>query len=42
MTEEEIIGFPGRNHIDIFRFENEEELLKDVANAAQGDEEQYA
>lgn len=33
MTEEEFIGFLGRNHIDIFRFENEEELLRDVANA---------
>ena len=33
MTEEEFILFLGQNHVSIFNYGNEEELLKDVANA---------
>ena len=33
MTEEEFIVFLGQNHIDIFRFESEDELRRDIANA---------
>lgn len=33
LTEEEFLLFLGENHIDIFRFENDEELMRDVANA---------
>lgn len=33
MTEEEFISFLGKHHVDVFRFENDEELLRDVANA---------
>ena len=33
LTEEEFIGFLGQNKIDIFRFEDDEELLRDVENA---------
>ena len=33
MTEEEFIVFLGKNHVDIFRFDDEEELLRDIANA---------
>ena len=33
MTEEEFISFLGQNQIDIFRFDSDEELLRDVANA---------
>lgn len=33
MTEEEFILFLGENQIDLFRFDNQEELLKDVSNA---------
>ncbi len=33
LTEEEFMMFLGENHIDVFRFENDEELMRDVANA---------
>lgn len=33
MSEEEFISFLGRNQIDVFQFDSDEELLKDVANA---------
>ena len=33
MTEEDFILFLGANHVSIFSFENERELLRDVANA---------
>lgn len=33
LTEEEFIAFLGQNHIDLFRFENDEELMRDIANA---------
>lgn len=33
MTEEEFMSFLGQNHIDIFRFDNDEELLRDMDNA---------
>ena len=33
LTEEEFMIFLGENHIDIFRFEDDEELVRDVANA---------
>ena len=33
VTEEEFMLFLGENHIDVFRFENDEELMRDVANA---------
>ncbi|MBQ9210859.1 MAG: UPF0175 family protein [Clostridia bacterium] len=33
MTEEEFMLFLGQNQIDVFHFEDDEELLRDVANA---------
>ena len=33
MTEEEFITYLGEQRIDIFRFENDEELLRDAENA---------
>ncbi len=33
MTEEEFMLFLGENEIDIFQFENDEELLRDIACA---------
>ena len=33
MTESEFVSFLGQNNISIFRFDSEEELLKDVENA---------
>ena len=33
MTEEEFIRFLGTFHVSIFRFDSEEELLRDIANA---------
>ena len=33
LTEEEFILFLGQNAVDIFKFESDEELLRDVANA---------
>ena len=33
MTEEEFIAFLGKNHVDVFQFDDDEELLRDVANA---------
>ncbi len=33
LSEEEFISFLGQNKIDIFRFENDEEILRDMANA---------
>ena len=33
LTEEEFIVFLGQNKIDIFQFDNDEELLRDMANA---------
>ncbi len=33
MTEEEFIAFLGMNHISIFQFEDEAELLRDYGNA---------
>ena len=33
MTEEEFITFLGQNRVSIFRFEDEEELARDYANA---------
>ncbi len=33
LTEEEFIAFLGQNKIDLFRFDSDEALLKDIANA---------
>ena len=33
MSEEEFIVFLGRNHVDVFRFDSEDELLRDIKNA---------
>ena len=33
LTEEEFIVFLGENGIDLFRFDSEEELMRDIANA---------
>ena len=33
ITEEEFIIFLGQNRVDIFQFDSEEELLRDVSNA---------
>ena len=33
LSEEEFMLFLGQNNIDLFRFDDEEELLRDVANA---------
>ena len=33
LTEEEFMRFLGQNSIDIFQYENDDELLRDVANA---------
>ena len=33
MTEEEFILFLGQNKVDIYTFDSDEELLKDVQNA---------
>lgn len=33
MTEEEFLLLLGKNQIDIFRFDNKEELLRDIENA---------
>lgn len=33
MTEPEFVYFLGQNNISIFRFDSEEELLKDIENA---------
>lgn len=33
LTEEEFISFLGENKIDVFRFENDDELLRDIENA---------
>ncbi len=33
LTEEEFLTFLGQNKIDIFRFEDDAELLRDIANA---------
>ena len=33
MTEEEFIKYLGRNHISIFRFDDEEEFLEELDNA---------
>lgn len=33
LTEEEFIAFLGQNKLDLFRFRNDEELLRDIANA---------
>jgi len=33
LTEEEFIELVGRNKIDIFQFEDDAELLRDIANA---------
>ena len=33
MSEEEFILFLGKNRIDIFRFDSDDELLRDVENA---------
>ena len=33
VTEEEFITFLGQNNIDIFRYEDKDELMRDVANA---------
>ena len=33
LTEEEFILFLGENKIDVFQFENDEELLRDIENA---------
>ena len=33
LTEEEFIILLGENQIDIFRYDNDEELMRDVANA---------
>ena len=33
LTEEEFISFLSENQIDIFRFDNDDELLRDIANA---------
>lgn len=33
LTEEEFIEFLGKNEVDVFNFEDDDELLRDVANA---------
>ncbi len=33
MTEEEFITIPGQNRIDLFHYESDEELMRDIANA---------
>ena len=33
MTEEEFVMFLGKHHVDIFRSESDDELMRDVANA---------
>ena len=33
ISEEEFINFLGQNHIDIFQFDDDDELLRDIANA---------
>ena len=33
LTEEEFIVFLGQNKVDVFQFENDDELLRDIANA---------
>lgn len=33
MSEEEFILFLGRNHVSIFRYDSDEELLRDIENA---------
>lgn len=33
MTESEFVSFLGQNNISIFRFDTQEELLKDIENA---------
>ena len=33
LTEEEFIVFLGENGIDLFRFDSDEELMRDIANA---------
>jgi len=33
LTKEEFISFLGQNKIDIFQFEDDAELLRDIANA---------
>ena len=33
LTEEEFVAFLGQNKVDVFQFESDEELLRDVANA---------
>ena len=33
LTEEEFIVFLGENRIDLFQFDNDEELMRDIANA---------
>lgn len=33
MTEDEFIQFLSRNHVSIFRYSGEDELMRDIANA---------
>ena len=33
LTEEEFVLFLGQNKVDVFQFESDDELLRDVANA---------
>ncbi len=33
LTEEEFMSFLGQNKIDVFRFDNKEELMRDILNA---------
>lgn len=33
MSEEEFIRYLGRNHVSVFRFDNEEEFLEELRNA---------
>lgn len=33
LTEEEFIALLGQNHIDLFHFESDEELMRDISNA---------
>ena len=33
LTEEEFILFLGQNEVDVFRFEDDDELMRDIANA---------
>lgn len=33
MTEEEFMVFLGQNHVDVFHFEDDAELLRDITNA---------